>query len=62
MYYLAFRKRKLEKGEKVNIKIIENEEKKYYEERGYKIIELEKAKNINIEILSSWLHTEIIEF
>lgn len=62
MFYLAYKKEKLEKGEKVNIKIIENVAKSYMINKGYEIIEIEKDKEINIEILSNWLHTEIIEF
>lgn len=61
MFYIAYKKEKINKGEKVNIKIIEDVDKSYMINKGYEIIEIQKNKKINIEILSSWLHTEVIE-
>lgn len=61
MKILAIKEKKLEKGERMEIKICEEEQQDNLIKRGYKIIKLEKGKEIHIDIISSWMHKEIFE-
>ena len=59
MKILAIKEKKLEKGERMEIKICEEEQQENLIKRGYKIIKLVEEKVIHIDIISSWLHKEI---